>query len=138
MSANDWQSDGLYQLILQQAEELWKHCKPGKVDWHQYVLIAEKITEHAGYCIGETVHAWIRDSNGLREISVEEHLHHITKITDHSFPFILMEFYIFPTRERVIIQNRGSTRNARGMQCKIQSDGKTIKLIPDPNTSWSS
>jgi len=138
MSANNWQSDSLYRLILQQAEELWKNCKPGLVDWYQYVLIAEKITEHAGYCIGDTIHAWIRDSNGLREISVEEHIHHIARVTDDVFPFILMEFYVFPNRERVIIQRRGSNKDARGLQLTIQREGKNIKLIPDFNTSWSS
>ena len=138
MSANDWQSDPLYKLILQQAEELWKNCKPGIVDWYQYVLVAEKITEHSGYCIGDTTRAWIRDSNGLREISVEEHIHHIAKVTDDFYPFILMEFYIFPERERVIIQRRGSNKDARGMQLSIQRAGKNIKLVPIPDTSWSS
>ena len=137
MSTIDWKSDWLYKLILIKADGYWKWCKPDDKSC-QYVLVEETSTVYRGIPVGDTIRSWIRDANGLREISAKEYAKHIEKIDDRFFPFIRMTFYIFPDREHVSIGESSSGSYGAGRKYIVRRHNDTAQLEPGPDdTRWS-
>lgn len=136
MSTIYWQSDPLYKLILHKAEELWRWCKPDD-QYSQYVLIEETSDEYEGIPAGNTIRSWIRDTNGVREISKRELAQHIEKIEDSYSPFIRMTFYVFPDREHVSIGESTRGRSGMGVQYVVRRYNDIAKLEPDPDGTSS-
>ncbi len=129
--------DWLYNLILGKAEKYWEVQKRISNEHGKYVLIAERSSERDGHYTGDVVQSWIRDKEGLREISLNEHAKHTDKIHNSDiYPFILMQFYIFPDRQCVIIGTQEASRSGSGGEFIVQVNEGKAKLEPDVHGSF--
>jgi hypothetical protein len=136
----DWRTDWLYGLVLRNAERWWEWCSrvPDRKVW-RYVLIEEWSSAKDSMCRGKVVRSWIRDAEGLREISLEEYKQHKRKIHRRIYPFIIMEFHIQPNRKHVVLGNRQASTAGRGSRYLVEGEGDQAELIPDPTgSSWVS
>src|SRR5262249_41675065 len=100
MPSVDWQTDWLYSLILQKADTAWEWCQsvPGRDVW-KYVVVEEYSSADDSMCQGDVVRAWVRDEDGLRQISLEEHAEHQGKLDGKDiYPFVLVHFHVHPDR----------------------------------------
>jgi hypothetical protein len=129
----DWHSDWLYQLVFREVEDAWKWCRrvPNSKAW-QYVLVEEWSAARDSMCSGRLVRAWVRDSDGLREISLEEHKQHKRKIHSRIYPFVIVSFHIRPDRRKVVLGRREANTAGRGCGYLVEGEGETARLVRDP------
>jgi hypothetical protein len=129
-----WQNDWLYALVLREAEADWEWCNllPDRDVW-RYVLIEEWSSAHGSMCEGKLVRAWVRDSDGLRQISLNEHKRHKRRIRGRIFPFVMMMFHIQPDRTRVVLGHRQANTAGTGCRYLVQGEGVEAKLEFDPS-----
>jgi hypothetical protein len=134
----DWRSDWLYLLILAEAENEWRLCNCDGS--HRYVVIEEwSSAEHGAHCRGQLLRAWIRDTGGLREVSMDEHQQHIDKIDGLIFPFVILKFHVPPVRRRVVIEHHRGSRMGSGSSFRVCGQGQKAQLVFDPTAgAWIS
>ena len=129
----DWQSDWLYRLIFQEAEDNWEMCERNKnSDYWQYVLIEEWSSADGAHCRGELLQLWLRDAQGLRQIPLESRKEHQRKIKSRIFPFILISFHIHPDRTRVVFCHREANTSGMGRRYMVigDHDNATLEVVP--------
>lgn len=127
----DWRTDGIYQLVLQKVEKTWLDwCKPDAKFW-RYVLVEEYSLATRSHS-GNMVRGWVRDENGLREISLEEYKQHRRKIHGRIFPFVLVSFHIHANRQRITIKTLQASTADTGGEYLIEGEGDAAKLVFDP------
>jgi hypothetical protein len=98
----------------------------------QYVLIEEWSSNNASMCSGKVVRAWIRDAEGLREISLQEYKQRKRTIHGRIYPFVLMAFHIQADRQRVVLGSRQASTAGRGSRYLVEGEGEGANLTPDP------
>jgi len=128
-----WQNDWLYALVLREAERDWEWC--GQVsdgDVWRYVLVEEWSSANHSKCDGRVVRAWVRDVEGLREIGLDDHKRHRRRIRGRIYPFVIMEFHIYPDRARVALGHRQANTAGAGCRFLVQGEGTEAELEYDP------
>jgi hypothetical protein len=142
----EWRGDWLYALILRQCEEYWGRCNlfPDE-DWWRYVLIEEWSDAEKAWCRGEVVRAWVRDAQGLREITLRELRRHIRLIRPRRlihcrfFPFILVRFHIHGDRQRVALGFLEAGTAGGGWTFLVRGEGESAELEWDQSGgAWTS
>src|SRR5262245_20679107 len=137
----DWRSDWLYALVLREADPDWEWCcrVPDGNFW-RYVLIEEwSSANDYSMCCGKVVRAWVRDADGLREITIDEYKQHKRKIRGRIYPFVIMAFHISADRQRVVLGHRQASTAGTGCRYIVQGQGEGAKLETDPTSgSWIS
>jgi hypothetical protein len=74
----EWRSDWLYSLVFKELENHWSMpIKPTAPDDISYVLFEEWSADDGGDCTGVVIRAWVRDENGVNEITLQEHSEYI-------------------------------------------------------------
>ncbi len=129
----DWQSDWLYALVLGEAGRYWSWCKPDPTSggW-RYVLIEEWSSYSRASCRGKMFRAWIRDADGLREITLDEYKQYKRTNRSGSYPYVLVRFHILPDRDRVVLGMHTGNRSGRGARYLVEGEGDEAKLTIDP------
>jgi hypothetical protein len=130
----DWRSDWVYKLIFEQAETAWKHCEINHdPDIWQYILIEEWSSSKDGVCKGTVLRLWVRDAKGLREVPVQSHAKHLSKIKARIFPFIIVEFHIYPDKSGVVVGQQEANTAGHGGSYLIHGGPEKAELVPDPS-----
>jgi len=131
----DWRDDWLYALVLYKAEDLWQQWRnPARdPDIAAYVLVEEWSSRQGIRCSGELAHVWVRDADGLREITVIEREQHRQKLFPPRpiNPFVLLQFYVEPDRQSILYVLTFGIRAASGGWYKVQGAGQQARLEPD-------
>jgi len=129
----DWRDDWLYALVFRRVEQNWESCSRVRDrDVWQYVLVGEWSTADKVMCRGEVVRAWVRDEDGLREVTPDEYGRHKRRIRGRIYPFVLVSFHIHPDRQRVVFGVRQASTAGIGGQYLVRGEGETGELEADP------
>ena len=136
----DWRNDWLYTLVLREADSAWQWCNQvPERDFWRYVLVEEWSSASGAHCGGEVVRAWIRDGEGLREITMAEYEQQKRRIRGRMYPFILVQFHIEPERTRVILGRREASTAGTGHRYLVRGEGDKASLEGDPTGgAWTS
>lgn len=139
-AAPDWRDDWLYALVLRQAEQNWEWCRRARDrDVWQYVLVGEWSSADGAMCHGEVVRAWVRDAEGLREITPGEYGRHLQRVRGRTYPFVLVSFHIHSDRQRVALGMHAATTAGGGCRYLVHGKVAAATLEPDPQGgAWRS
>jgi hypothetical protein len=102
MTEWDWNTDWLYAMIFREVDKNWDEIRqppsrPNAITW-SYILVEEWSSAEGPECKGTLQKVWIRNEDGLHEITGEEHAEHKRKIQSSIFPFVTMSFHIHSDR----------------------------------------
>ncbi len=127
-------TDWLYELIFEKVERNWKICELSKrTQRWSYVLAEEYRTTNTGESV--VTRAWIRDVDGLREISLEEHFSHKRiMFREILYPFILFSFRVDSRHGRFLLNEAGDQSCGFGAAYRIEGMGEEASL--EPETNW--
>ena len=142
-SVATWQNDWLYALVLRKAQPRWEQGDHVPEEEREERRKGEKTEDYLigewssaevelGMCRGTVVRAWMRDQDGLRQISLEEYEQHRAKIGGLRFPFVLMQFHILSNRERVVLGKTRGMLAGWGRTYLVVEHGDNASLEPDP------
>lgn len=128
----DYQTDWLYALVFAHADGSWHMCcgSVSKVHW-QYLLISEWSSAEDAHCRGEIVRAWVRNDDGLKEISLDQYEQHSKRISGPLFPFIFIRFHISSNRKHVVYNENEASRSGSGCRYIVDGEGASAKLLVD-------
>jgi len=126
--------DWLYDLIFEKVERSWQICELSKrTQRWSYVLVEEYRTEIDGGSV--LSRSWIRDKEGLREITLEEHCVHKRKMFEELlYPFILFSFRADSQRGLLLLNEAGDQTCGFGAVYRIEGYGEEASL--EPETNW--
>jgi hypothetical protein len=83
--------------------------------------------------------AWMRDANGVRAITLEEHKQHKRTIHGRIYPFVIMSFQIESDRRRVEIGHQHANTAGYGRTYLVRGEGAGATLEVDPTgAQWIS
>lgn len=128
----DYQNDWLYSLIFAYADRSWhaSHRSTNTLD-RQHLLISEWSDAADAHCRGETVRTWIRDDDGLNEISLNQYEQCTKRNNAIVFRFILTRFHISSNRKHVVYNQNETPRSGSGCRFIVEGKGSSAKLITD-------
>src|SRR4051812_26377400 len=95
----EWKTDWLYALVFKELDS-WCSC----ADPEYFYLIAEHDADNGSQCTGSIIRAWLRDQDGMKEISIDEHLA-LKKLRHDESRFryeCLAHFHIQPDRQHIV------------------------------------
>ncbi len=120
----------LRDLVFREIERKWEHAQSKKGGDDRYLLIAECSGKWTGMFHGLIVRAWIRDHDGLRQISIREYQRHVQRTRQgEPWPLVLVSFNFDNAQRKVALSYIQAGRLGHGDEYDVVGNDKDAKLV---------